>query len=187
MMKTLATIVLGLALSGCAKKSDDKPTPPAAKPVEAAKPEPAKAQPKPADKLQWTAAQPSDADKDLVRTHATSDRDKTTVTFKRDGASIDVATVQRLVGDTYVVDLMIGGKVVDTLETGTEKPDPETGFHRSEAHASVGLIPSGVLVVVDVAKVTGRAVDDYEARELVWNPATKQLDPARKLEFTDGP
>jgi hypothetical protein len=188
------TIVLGvMVIAACGKKAEQPE--PAAKPVEsapAAKPsEPATTQPaKPAEpapvKVDTKPSQPSaagdagDKDKALVLGAAS---DATRIEWSAPtGDKVTVAVTKHLVGNVFAVDLVVAGKVVDTVKTGAEKPDAN-GFTHYEPKAYVATIGEGVLFVAGTTKITGKPDDSYDARVLTWSDATKTLAVARKIQF----
>jgi len=192
----LVMIATGVALLGgaCATKTDDARTAPAksSEPARAAAPklavpvsEPApKAAPSPAPvpkPAKFGVDDASDRDKNLVR--AAQLRPELVWTAPT-GDKIKIAATKRIKRDTFVVDIVVGTGVVETIDTGAEKPD-ETGFVHYEPRAGVAQLTDGVLVVAGATKVTGKADDSYDARVLAWDAAKKQLVVARSIRFED--
>ena len=185
MIKPLSTIALGVALlgAGCNKKDDPKPAPApaAAKPTEAPKADPKPEAPKAAP-AKAQAGEPSDKDKELVRTAAPDQAELAWASPA--GDKVTVKAVKRLAGDTFVVDVVIADKVVETIKTGAEKPDAN-GFTHYEPKASVSALPDGVLVVAGTTKITGKPDDSFDARVLTWDATGKQLAVSRTIAFSD--
>src|SRR5262249_28720073 len=189
-------IAVALLAGACGTKTDDPPKA-AAKPIVAAPaaPEPVKAEapkphaapaevvpapPPPPSKVATDG--PSDKDKELVRA---ANLVKTELQWTTpSGDKIRIAARKRLKGETFVVDIVVGTAIVETIDTGAEKPD-ETGFVHYEPRAGVVVVPDGVLVVAGATKVTGKADDSYDARLFVWDAAKKQLVVAKKIAFED--
>jgi hypothetical protein len=186
------TIAFVLFAAACGKSSDA--TQPAAKPAEAvpAKPVPAKpaptaaARPKPVTPPPASAApatgKATQADRDLVASIAP---DKSQLTWTTpSGEHVKVEARKRIVKDAFVVDLVVDGRVLETVQTGAEKPD-ENGFSHYEPKAYVGPIPQGVLFVGGTSKITGKPDEQFDARVLTWDKASQQLVIARKIQFED--
>src|SRR3989442_304981 len=164
----MTKLTIALALFGaCGKKTDSDPA--AAKPAEAAKPTqtaPAPAPtPAPAPAAPAAKADPA-KDKELV-TSVAPDKSELEWTSPS-GGKVKVAATKHLVGNTFAVDLVIDGKVIETVTTGAEKPDAN-GFTHYEPKAYVAPIPEGVLFVAGTTKVTGKPDDTFDARVLTWD------------------
>ncbi len=163
----LAGLVVGLVVvvSSCGKKADqgDKPK---AEPVQ---PDPATRKP-PAD------PPPSDADKQLVA--GASAITATELEFNApSGEKIPLKIVKRVDGATWVTDIVVNGKVDETIDTTVPK-DATT----SQPKASVVRMANVVVFVSGVTRTDGD--DRYDARVYGWSDATKQLALAKAIRFS---
>ncbi len=168
---------------GCGKKTEDKPVhepsaasskaPPAAEPAKQSgapvKIDPAK-----------PVGAPSASDQELV---SSADTTRTELQWKSpSGESITVAAKKRLNGNTWMVDLLIDGRVIETIDTGAEKESAD-GFKQYDPLAGVAGIAEGVLFISGSSKLTGKPDDKYDSRVLAWDAGKKQLVVARSIVF----
>ena len=160
MKRMLCVLAIGVATIGCGKKAETKAS-------EAVAPGPAKLH---AD------TPPSDSDRNLLAGAAavtTSELEFNAPT----GDKIPLKLVTRLDGATWVADVMVGGKLEETIDTTVPKDSPTL-----QPKASLVRMANVVVFLTGATRSDG--ADRYDARIYGWSDATKQLALAKQIRFT---
>ena len=120
----------------------------------------------------------SDGDQQLV---FSAKRDRTELVFTAPTAEhVTVSAISHLAGTAWDVDLVVDGKVVETVHTSARSTGEGNNL---EPIAAVATVPEGVLFISGSSKTNGKPDNVYDARVLSWDASKKQLVVARKIAF----
>jgi hypothetical protein len=161
----LLALAIGICgLGACGKKADQ---------ADQTKPEPVHHEPAP---LPAADTAPNEADRQLIAGAAAVTATELEYNAPS-GEKLPLQIVTRVDGATWVTDIVVNGKVAETIDTTIPKDDKAT-----QPKASVVRMAN---VVVFLTGVTRPDADDrYDARIYGWNDATKQLALAKVIRFT---